>query len=290
MTDTMQAEVFDRTECALGEGPLWHPERGQVFWFDILGKRLCTRDGDATRHWQFDDHVSAAGWIDRDSLLIASERALLRFDIGTGAQEHVCDLEADNPVTRSNDGRADPHGGFWIGTMGKRTEPGAGAIWRWYRGELRRLFAPITVSNAICFAPDGRHACFADSPKRQVLRVALDGDGWPVGEPEVLVDLTGHKRVPDGAVMDADGVLWLAEWRGSRVAAYGPDGRLLREVTVPAPQVTCPAFGGPDLTTLYITTARDGLEPGKLAQYPQSGMTFTAEVGVKGQVEHRVVL
>ena len=283
-------EVFDATPCALGEGPLWHPERGQLFWFDIIGKRLYTRGDGVTRHWSFDDQVSAAGWIGRDALLIASERALFRFDLASGSRTHVADLEADNPVTRSNDGRADPYGGFWIGTMGKGAERGAGAIWRWYRGELRRLFAPVTVSNAISFTPDGRHACFADSPTRRVMKVALDDAGWPVGEPEVHVDLTGLKQVPDGAVFDAEGVLWLAEWRGGRVAAYGPDGRLLRTVEVDAPQTTCPAFGGADLSTLYVTTAREGLDAEALAARPQSGMTFAATPGARGQAEHRVVL
>ena len=106
--------IFDDTRCELGEGPLWHPLRQQLFWFDILGKRLHTKG----QHWDFDDHVSAAGWIDHDTLIVASSRALMTFDIITGDTEHLCDLEADNPVTRSNDGRADPQGGFWIGTMG----------------------------------------------------------------------------------------------------------------------------------------------------------------------------
>ena len=117
------SEVFDATPCELGEGPLWHLERNQLFWFDIIGMRLHAREGDETRTWQFGEHVSAAGWIDRDRLLIASETALFSFDLGTGRHETVCPLEADEPRTRSNDGRADPWGGFWIGTMGKAADP-----------------------------------------------------------------------------------------------------------------------------------------------------------------------
>ena len=160
--------IFDQTQCQLGEGPLWHPTRKQLFWFDILGKRLHTKG----RHWQFDNHVSAAGWIDQDSLLIATDNALRHFDIATGKHRAVCPLEADNPVTRSNDGRADPQGGFWIGTMGINAEEGAGAIYRYYKGELRQLFAPISISNAICFAPDGKAAYFTDTPTQKIMRVA----------------------------------------------------------------------------------------------------------------------
>ena len=131
--------VFDDRPCALGEGPLWHPERKQLFWFDIVGKSLMAQAPDAQISWQFSEHVSAAGWVDRDTLLMASETGLWRFDLANGQKELIVPLEADNPVTRSNDGRADPWGGYWIGTMGKNAEKGAGAIYRFWKGELRQL-------------------------------------------------------------------------------------------------------------------------------------------------------
>ena len=118
----MTATVYDDRPCELGEGPLWHPLRRELFWFDILGKRMLARKGDATREWRFDRHASAAGWVDETTLLIATETDLSRFDIATGRLEPIAPLEADMPATRSNDGRADPFGGFWIGTMGKRAE------------------------------------------------------------------------------------------------------------------------------------------------------------------------
>ncbi len=115
------------------------------------------------------------------TLLIASESSLFRFNLVTGEQWTLAALEAEKPDTRSNDGRADPQGGFWIGTMGKKAEPGMGAIWRFYRGELRKLFPGISIPNSICFTPDGRTAHFSDSAQRKVMRVALDAEGWPVG-------------------------------------------------------------------------------------------------------------
>ena len=104
----MNADAFDTRICELGEGPLWHPERQQFFWFDILGMSLLSREGDQALEWQFDEHVSAAGWIDHDRLMVASETALWQFDLSSGEQSFLCALEAENPVTRSNDGRADP--------------------------------------------------------------------------------------------------------------------------------------------------------------------------------------
>ncbi|MEM6729608.1 MAG: SMP-30/gluconolactonase/LRE family protein, partial [Pseudomonadota bacterium] len=153
------AEIFDDHPCILGEGPLWHPGRGELFWFDILGKSLRSK----ARVWDFEECVSAAGWIDDDTLLMASASSLSKFDIPTGAREILMPLEADNPATRSNDGRADPWGGFWIGTMGMQLEEDAGAIYRYYRGEVRTLYAPITIPNAICFAPDRSCAYWTDT-------------------------------------------------------------------------------------------------------------------------------
>ena len=126
--------LFDPRMCDLGEGPVGHPDRQQLFWFDILGKRLLSQTSDGPQEWHFPELVSAAGVIDRDTLMIASETALFRCNLETGAKREIAALEADNPTTRSNDGRADPFGGFWIGTMGKQAEPGAGAIYRYYRG------------------------------------------------------------------------------------------------------------------------------------------------------------
>lgn len=286
----MKVEVFDDQPCILGEGPLWHPERAQLFWFDIISKRLYTREGAERRHWSFDEHVSAAGWVDRERLLVASESALLLLDLESGRTERLVPLEADDPTTRSNDGRADPYGGFWIGTMGKRAEPGKGAIYRYYRGIVRRLHAPITISNAICFSPDAGHAYFTDTAKGQIMRQRLDGEGWPLGEPEVFVDCAAAGLKPDGAVVDEQGRLWNAQWGGSRITAYGPDGEVAHTIMLPASQITCPAFGGPDRSWLYATSAREGLSGEDLLHQPQAGMTFVMPVEATGQAEHRVVL
>ena len=276
----MRAEVYDDRQCLLGEGPLWHPLRGELFWFDIISKKLISK----TQEWVFDEHVSAAGWIDVDRLLIASETALFTFDLRDGSRVHVVDLDAENPVTRSNDGRADPQGGFWIGTMGKSAEPNAGAIFRYYRGEVRMLFGNITISNSICFAPNGDRVYFTDTRLQKILTMALDAEGWPTGVPAVFVDLSGDGLNPDGSIVDAEGCLWNAQWGARRVARYSNDGVFLSAVDVAAKQASCPAFGGADLTTLFVTSAADGLDGS------DEGKTFAIEVRVKGQAEHQVVL
>nr|WP_240722220.1 SMP-30/gluconolactonase/LRE family protein [Poseidonocella sp. HB161398] len=279
-------EMYDDRACELGEGPLWHPLRNQLFWFDIIGSRLLTRTSEGPREWQFDEHVSAAGWIDDGRLLVATETALRRFDIATGDHEPVCALEADLPENRSNDGRADPMGGFWIGTMAKAGGGPKGAIYRYYRGVLEKLYGGITTSNAICFGTDGRTAYYTDTPTLKVMRQPLDAEGWPEGVPEVFLDLAGTGHKADGAVIDSEDHLWTAQWGSGRVARYTPAGAFDRAIEVPGLHSSCPAFGGAELRTLYCTSARQSIEAPDAAQ----GLTYViADAGVSGQAEHQVL-
>lgn len=275
--------IHDSRPCELGEGPLWHPLRHELFWFDILNRTLHSR----AASWPFDVYVSAAGWISQDELLVASETGLFRFDLTTATRTLVA--AAGTADTRSNDGRADRQGGFWFGTMGKKAETGAGVIWRWYRGELRPLFREISIPNSICFAPDGTAAHFSDTAQGKVMKVALDSAGWPKGEPVVWLDLARAGLNPDGAVIDAEGRFWNAQWGAGRVACYGADGSFLQAVETPgATQTSCPAFGGPDLTTLFVTTALEHMDAEARARHPASGQVFAFPNVAQGLPEPQV--
>lgn len=286
----MSVSVFDDRRCQLGEGPLWHPERKQLFWFDILAYRMLSRDASGPLAWQFEEPVSAAGWVDADNLLIASASGLLRFNLSDGSTSRISPLEKLSPRTRSNDGRADPWGGFWIGTMGRAAEPGAGAVYRLYQGRLRRLFGGITIPNAICFAPGKGTAYFADTAEAQIMQVPLDRNGWPAGPATCLIDLSEDGLNPDGAVVDQNGTLWVAQWGAGRVAAYSAAGEFERAVALPAHHTTCPAFGGEDLQTLFVTSALQGLAPGPLATQPAQGQTFALPGVAQGLAEPKVIL
>ena len=285
------ALVYDSRSCELGEGPLWHPVRKQLFQFDIEGHQLLwqTVEGEP-QALKFDGPVSAAGWIDREHLLVASHRALHRVEIDSGQIEDLVPLESDNPATRSNDGRTDMQGGFWIGTMGCNGASEAGALYRYANGELRKLRAKLTTPNAICFAPDGTLGYFADTRQRRVWSWALDKQGWPVGSPNVFLDLSQEGLRPDGAVTDAAGNLWIAQWAESRVAVYAPDGQFLSAHPLPTAHTSCPAFGGPDFRDLYVTSARQKLMPEDLANQPDAGRTFVLPRVGAGRAEPQVIL
>jgi len=278
--------IFDTRVCALGEGAFWHPIRGEFFWFDILAKTLHSK----ARSWVFDDMVSACGWVSDTQLMIASEKDLFVYDIETDVTSTICDLETNNTVTRSNDGRADPWGGFWISTMGKDAEPGAGSIYRYFKGELRQLFGNMTIPNAICFAPDKSCAYFADSATGHVWRQPLDTLGWPTGDRAVFLDFSDNPFGPDGAITDANGTFWNAQLGAGRVAAYDPSGHFIHAVALPARQTSCPAFGGPDLTDLFVTSATQGLSDQDIADTPEHGQTFVVNSVSQGLAEPRILL
>ena len=280
--------------CTLGEGPLWHPERSQLFWFDIPKGLLYLHDPageeDHVLCCDFGEPASAAGWVDHNSLIVATASGLQHFSIGDKSWYQLVDLEADNPVTRSNDGRIGPDGSFWIGTMGRKLEPHAGAYYRCTNGKLVKLFDQVSVPNATCFSPDGKFAYLADTFRKLIWRWALDASGSPVENKKVHIDLRQEGLNPDGAVCDAEGYLWNAQWGSSRIARYAPDGTFDMAIHLPASQLTCPAFGGPDLKTLYVTSARENLSKQALENEPEAGKTFFLEVDIPGLNEFRAII
>ena len=292
MTDT--AELFIDSRCELGEGIFWHPLQERLFWFDILNKTLfsATAGGIMVDRFTFDTAVTAAGVIDADNLAIASAAGIYRLELSTDTREIITPLEADKPGNRSNDGRVDPAGGFWIGTM-SLTNPSttpSGGLYQVRGGEVTSLLTGIHIPNATCFSPDGKTAYFTDGVTGIIRKVAIDRDiGLPVGEWQDFVTVQGPGG-PDGAVVDSEGFLWNAQWGGSRVVRYAPDGSIDRVVHVPVSQPSCPAFGGSDLKTLYVTTARENLTAVQLAKEPLAGGVFSIRVDVAGQPENLVKL
>lgn len=289
----MIADVFLDIPYELGEGPLWHDERAELFWCSILAGELhaCDAEGNNHRSWSFGEAVSAAAVVDRGTLLVATASGLKRFDIDSGATEAACAFPETGALVRPNDGRAGPGGAFWIGTMGRNAEPAAGSLYRFAGGVLAEKRHGMTIPNATCFSPKGDWAYFSDSPTRSIMRWRLDPDtGDTVGEPEMFVDLRSERMMPDGAVADGEGCIWNAQWGAGRVARYDPNGRFVEAVTVPAAQVTCAALGGADMKTLFVTSAWEGMSAAARRADPLAGAVFAVEVAVAGRPEFRVDL
>ncbi|TIR56313.1 MAG: SMP-30/gluconolactonase/LRE family protein, partial [Mesorhizobium sp.] len=204
--------VFSDHICQLGEGPSYDPGTETLFWFDIVNGKLLEKPlAGALKIHDLGVMASAIAVIDDARQLIATEIGLQVRDVATGKLTLHTPIEADNPLTRSNDSRVHPCGALWTGTMGKDEGKGAGAIYWFFKGELRRLFSDITVSNSICFSDDGTIAYYTDTATGLLMRVACDpATGLPTGEPNIFVDHRSQKGYVDGSVVDRDGVLWNA--------------------------------------------------------------------------------
>lgn len=291
MADSSVSVLSDHV-CELGEGPTYDAATQTLYWFDIVnGLLMELGPGGPARAHALGRMASALARIDAARQLVATETGLYVRDTASGRMTLHTAIEADNAVTRSNDSRVHPCGAFWVGTMGKREEKGAGAIYWFFKGELRRLYGNITVSNSICFSEDGKVAYYTDTPTGLLMRVDCDpATGLPTGEPRVFVDHRGQKGYIDGSVIDRDGVLWNACWGGGVVKAYAPDGSLIRTVPMPVTQPSCPAFFGPDGDRLAVTSAWSGKGPAERKADPEAGRTFLLDIPVRGRFEPDVLI
>lgn len=286
MTDN--AELFVDCRCELGEGPFWNGFVQRLFWFDILNQTLYSAraDGHMVDRFTFESRPSAGVALDADTLAVVTSTGVVRFSLSENKATPLMAIEAENAGTRSNDSRVHPAGGYWIGTMGLHgnNDPGAGSLYMLRDGTLETLLHRITIPNSICFSPDGSRGYFADTGSRTIRTVALDPTtGRPVGPWTDFASTAGHRGLPDGSVVDAEGYLWNARWGGSCVVRHAPDGSVDRIVELPVSRVTCPAFGGADLKTLYITTAREHMTPEELEREPLAGSVFAIRTDVPGQ-------
>ena len=287
----MTYEVAFPVKNELGEGPVFDDKTSCLIWCDILGQTLFigeTKTG-LMKTFGFGEPVSAAFLSDTEHLYVAGASGLYALNPQTGRRELIIPIEQDNPVTRANDSRVAPGGAIWFGTMGRKLEDGAGAVYHIRGRQAEKLFAPVSIPNATCFSPDGRRAYFCDTPKQIIWQVEIDPDtGKPVAAPQLFADLSAEGLNPDGAVIDAEGCLWNAQWGAGRVAGYDPNGKFMRAISLPAAQITCPAFGGADLKTLYVTSANEGLSAGEQADQPLAGAVFAVEMEVAGLAERRI--
>jgi sugar lactone lactonase YvrE len=214
--EDVPTRVLSAERCQLGEGPTYDPSTGTAWWFDILERRLfeCRIESGATTIHKLPTMGSALARIDAERQLIVTDEGLYIRFVADGRMELFAAVEADNPLTRSNDSRVHPSGTLWFGTMGRCAETGAGAIYALHAGKVVRLYPEISIPNAICFSPSGEIGYFTDTARNVFNRVPLDAaTGLPVGDP---VPLIHHRDVGglDGAVVDADGLIWNARWGG----------------------------------------------------------------------------
>jgi sugar lactone lactonase YvrE len=287
MTDPT-VEALPVARSTLGESPLWDYRRGVLWWVDVRspcihGLEVATG---AVRSFRTPEVVAAVALRRGGGLVACMVSGLWAVDPDTGAATRLAPRDDGHAGNRLNDTKVDAKGRLWTSTMWDFARERTGALYR-VDADLvfRRMHGPVRVPNAISFAPDGRTLHFTDTAEGDILAFDLDMETGALGPPRVLAPADVAPGHPDGATVDAEGYLWNARFGVGQVIRLAPDGRLDRTVRLPATQVTACAFGGPDLSTLYVTTGTQGLTPDGLRTQVTAGALFAVDVGVRGRKE-----
>lgn len=271
--------------ASLGEGPLWDNSR-QCLWFvDILGCRLHRYHPDRGEQlsWPTPSRPGFVAELVDGGLLVGLIDGLYRFDDATGSFSLLVPVEADRPENRINDGAVGPGGRLWFGT---KNEPETSATGGWFswggEGLPVQLEEGYVVTNGPAFSPDGRTMYHCDSTTRRILARSVSADGH-LGKNHLFAEIEEGAGYPDGLAVDTEGCVWVGLFAGWGLRRYYANGRLRETLEMPCAHVTKPAFGGPDGSTLYLTTATAGLtEEERLAQ-PLAGGLFSLQVRAVGR-------
>ena len=286
----VQAACAVDCKNVLGEGAVWCPQERLLWWIDISSPSLWRFDPRANRvdHWPLPKPPGSFALRKKGGFLFAFRNGLATLDAPGGALQW---LEAPGLALgdeRFNDGKVDRAGRFWAGTLDRKLGAAIGRLYRVEPGfRVTAMDRGFTISNGIGWSPDDRTMYFTDTPSRRIYRYDFDAATGGIANRRVFGEADAGHGGPDGMTVDAAGFVWSAQFDRWCIHRYAPDGTLERAVRMPVQRPTTCMFGGPDLATLYVTSARMDLAEAALAEQPQAGGVFALDVGVRGLPEPR---
>ncbi|MCC5833171.1 MAG: SMP-30/gluconolactonase/LRE family protein [Opitutales bacterium] len=282
-----KAQVLVESDCELGEGPIYLTGSGSVVWVDILRGRLLRyrMDTEALDVVEVGSSISSVVPRIRGGFAATLESGFFALDDKGGIVSRLGGaIHPQDSGLRFNDGKCDPVGRYWAGTMAKDGDAGKGALYCLDpSGKIEEKVSNVSISNGLAWNPLLGRMYFIDTPERSVVSWQYDLDTGRIQNPFEVIRLDDSHGYPDGMCIDAEGKLWVAEWEGSRVCRWDPaSGNCLERIELPVSRVTSCCFGGADLSQLIITTARTGLDDKQLAEQPSAGSVFVANLSVRG--------
>ena len=276
----MIPELFYNVKATLGEGPAWDAKTQTLYWVDVLEKRVYAG---SKLFLQLDDYVGCLAPRKDGGLVIAQRFGFWNFEPETNRLITLASPKGEPSNNRFNDGKCDARGRFVAGTMDHNEQEASGSLYSLsVDGRVKRLLKEVRISNGIAWSPDHKTMYFIDTPTREVRAFDYDLDSGQIADPRVFIRFEDTFGWPDGMTSDMDGNLWIAMWGGARVTQWNAKGKLLEQFGVPALQVTSCVFGGEDMSELYITSARVGMDAAALTKYPQSGGIFRMKTNLTG--------
>lgn len=281
----MKAEVLLQAGDVLGESPLWCARRERLFWVDIRSAVLqcCDAGGSSYKRWPMPSMIGSFAFTKGDALVVALRDGFHRFDPASGDLAPIATPEADRPQHRMNEGKCDPRGRFFAGSMNDAVREPTGVLYR-LDTDLRctAVKHAIAVPNSLCWSPDGERMYFADTETQVIVAYRYDADAGTFDRPALFADLRSGGGRPDGATVDAEGCLWSAEIGTGAVVRYAPDGREIARISLPVSRVTSLTFGGPEHRTLFVTTSTHKLNAQEREAQRLAGSLFVMQTGVAG--------
>ncbi len=279
-------EVRVPIHALVGEGPIWDTEEDVLWWIDILSSKLYAFDPatNENREWDTGQHVGTVVPWQKNTVMLALQNGFGSFCLETGTVTILNDPECNLPGNRFNDGKCDPTGRFWAGTMAYDNPINQGSLYRLDTDfTVTKILGGIGISNGIIWSLDHTTMYYIDSTSYKVRSWSYDLDTGSIGEEKVVLSVTPDFGLPDGMTIDEEGMLWIAFYGGSKVCrVHATSGEILDTIELPASAITACAFGAPGLDTLYITSAAQGMSPEELAASPESGNLFSVQTGFRG--------
>jgi sugar lactone lactonase YvrE len=286
-----ELELVVDAKASLGEGPCWDIEKQLLYWVDINEKKVHIHhpEKNENREIQLDQQVGAIVLRKSGGAILAMEKGFYELNLETNSLNQIADPESHLPENRFNDGKVDPAGRFWAGTMSQSVKEGEGSLYCLHTDlTVEKKVSDLTISNGLAWSSDHRFMYLIDSPTGKVTCYTYDLATGTITDPKTVITFPEGVGGPDGMTIDDEGMLWIAHWGGSKVSRWDPNtGEQLDEIRVPVKNVTSCTFGGKNLDELYITTAREGTSEEELDQYPHAGGLFKIKTNYKGGKTYR---
>ena len=287
----MTVERYVKAECIIGEGPVWDDADGTLYFIDLLGNRIYSYNN-MLQSMDVGENIGCAVLRQNGGMIAGLLTGWYFVDFPVGGKEFVCDPEADDPNTRFNDGKVDPFGRLWSGTMSRsldtgygEAEPIAGLYALDAERNVKTMLTGVIQGNGMAWSKDGSRFYFIDTQRLTVQEFAYDPDAHELADGRVCITVPDGAGIPDGMTIDEDGMLWVALWGGKAVSRWDPGtGKLLDKIELPALNVTSCCFGGEKMDQLFVTTASLNTDRDK---YPDAGSVFRIDVGIAGAKSYK---
>jgi sugar lactone lactonase YvrE len=279
----MEPEIFVEGNADLGEGPIWDNIKGALYWIDILGHRIHINDQQGDKSFKIDGEVSSLSPSKRGDIIATVNLSFYRIDMEKGHYSKMLTLNDEPTTNRFNDGKCDILGRYWAGTMDRGERSPVASLYVLDSGSIRRELHGLTISNGLGWSPDNKFMFLIDTPTRKVWKFSFDLERGHISDRNVAADFNDLPGVPDGMTVDSEGFIWVAHWGGWMVSRWDPyTGKLLEKVRLPVKNVSSLTFGGNNLKTIFITTAKHGLSQEEIANQPLAGSVFKLDTDVRG--------